>query len=262
MERIPSPDRKKSFSRAIFGMGALVFLFPLASCTPKVDPRKISFMDFVKGDGFSDPIPFNPGTETQYSYDNTRIEMIGGLARLIKTDQLDDDGATTGFSSTDAIGISPYGALNTFPSAQGLKLGLQGGCDGRASDCGGMNSLSPTWTPQYGSLVSYATFDGTLTNLSNGNAVSSRIGPNFTVSGTGASRVNGKIGQAFSAGGTSSLFRSAPISTQTTQVSFGAWVYLAASTASGFVIANGDTASNGYALGIGHGSGGIGGKIT
>ncbi|RZA26793.1 MAG: LamG domain-containing protein [Proteobacteria bacterium] len=106
---------------------------------------------------------FTAGTETQYTYDATKVEFSGNFARLRSFDQEDDDGGTYGFGGASSI---HRGTL--YDSTRNLlRLGSAGGCNATLFNC---SLLDSTWVP-WANLMNYVPGDNTFTDTKVGSSI-------------------------------------------------------------------------------------------
>jgi|GEM_PF-1514250 len=89
--------------------------------------------------------PFDEGTDIQYSFDSSKLELVGGVSRLQNTTPKDASYVGEDFLAAQLSGVQ-WDAVNS-------KLVLD-----PASDDGELNSQ---WTPEYDHLVGYWKLNGT-----------------------------------------------------------------------------------------------------
>lgn len=178
------------------GLGAPgVALSLLLACTGKpLEPRKLKLGDLINGDSFSETSRMDAAASSDYDFDPSKIELVGGVARLKGPDQTDDDDSVTGFGGALGRGATWSG------SELALTLGSSGGCDARTTNC---LELHPHWVPQPAQLLGLWNFNGSgsIANSANHTAV---VGPNLTASNSnssGFSFVPGKLLQSSSLDG-------------------------------------------------------------
>jgi len=171
-------------------LALLVSLCGLTACegfdTARIEGEFHPGIPATTGRGpFAQSWPFDFATTSGYAYDPTQIDFTGGVCRLTPADQVDDDDTANGFAGGSLVGAA-YDATDS-----ALRLSQAGTPTNHAE-------LDSSWTPQWGSLVSYFTLNGS-GSLANGSAISSVIGPNGVArnaNGTGMAYVAGKMGTA------------------------------------------------------------------
>lgn len=110
-------------------------------------------------------LPFTAGTSSSYmpssgDWLTSTLEMTGGVCKLISTDQTDN--TSTEFDSGTYLGVNVATLADN--TNTGLKLANNGGCNGTITNCTNQNvstiyELNSSWTPQWGSLLSYYKMD-------------------------------------------------------------------------------------------------------
>lgn len=141
---------------------------------------------------FSSSWPFTAGTDSNYTFDSTKIELVGGVASL-KFSALSDT-ASLGFKPSD--GGTTTGT--TFDATnQYVRLASSGGCNATTTNC---SALDSTWAPEWASLASYWNFDGTglVSQIFN---VTATLGTSLSANTATMQYVSGQMNQGISFNG-------------------------------------------------------------
>jgi len=106
--------------------------------------------------------PFDAGTDAQYSFDSSKLELVGGMSRLQNTTPKDASYVGDDFLAATLSGVK-WDSANS-------KLVLD-----PSSDDGELNSQ---WTPKYEHVVGYWKLNGTLgSTIADGDVIPSVAGP-------------------------------------------------------------------------------------
>ena len=184
----------------------------------------------VSTSGFSKIWPFDATTPaTFYDFDNTRIEFVSGVTRLIASDQVDDANDPQGFASATANGVmwdSTY-----------LRLTQSGSATNTAE-------FDSSWAPQWASLVSYWKMNNNWNDSKSSNHGTGQNGVTFSTSakvGTHAGSFDGSDDYV-TMGSPTSLNITGPLS-------ISAWVYVNAFNSYDGIVVKG-FATSGYSIHI------------
>jgi hypothetical protein len=155
------------------------------TCTVGGSPSTTANQIIVTGlEAFTENWPFDFGSDASYTFDSSKIDFTGGVARLTGTDQTDDDNTASGFGGGILSGAS-WDATNGY-----LRLAQTGSPTNRAE-------LDPSWTPNYANILGYWKLDGS-GSIADAATIPAAIGTAGTTknpNGTGMSYSTGKINQ-------------------------------------------------------------------
>ncbi|RYZ84582.1 MAG: hypothetical protein EOP04_17730, partial [Proteobacteria bacterium] len=152
--------------------------------------------------------PFDFNTSSSYDFDVAKIELVGGVARLIASDQIDDDNTSSGFGGATLDGL-------TFDSANGLLRLLNSGATNRSEH-------ESSWTPSWSSLLGYWKMNE---NSGTSIADSSGKGATLTVNNSPSLGQAGKLFNAVQMNGSNS-YLTAPINLDSYPIlSLSFWIY-------------------------------------
>jgi trimeric autotransporter adhesin len=132
---------------------------------------------------FSLNIPFSAGTDAAYSFsDATRLQLSGGLVRLVGSDQTDSDDSTAHFGSATMSGLE-------WDNSNGLI---------RLNTTTNNMEMDATWTPSWGNLVGYWKLNGSGA-IANNATIAATVGTSATAkntNGAGMAYQSGQLNQA------------------------------------------------------------------
>ncbi|MBC7386547.1 MAG: LamG domain-containing protein [Cryobacterium sp.] len=159
-------------------------------------------------------------TASDFIFDASKIEFNASIAKLISHSYVDND--------ANIFGSSAFVGVVRDSTAGVLKLGSNGGCDGRVSLCDSTAELDGPNVPRPGNLVGYWKFNGTGA-ISDGSAITATIGSNGVAANTSGTLTyaSGRVGSGISfAADSGRVVLSAPgIDTSPNAVdTFSAWM--------------------------------------
>lgn len=177
---------------------------------------------------------FAAGSDSQYTFDPSKIELVGGVARLIGTSAFrDHDNTASGFGGSTLTGVGWDVGSNT------LRLANAGGCDATTANCA---TLDASWTPQWGSLAGYWNLNEPAAGLAPGGAdVTDGSGnANHGTAGGGATLgVRGRVVRGADLNGGNGFFTapaSPTLNTTGSELTVSGWVYPKNANVAGFVV--------------------------
>lgn len=162
---------------------ALINNLELRSFSPQ-----ITVTSSITSTPFSQLWSFSSGTQTSFSYDSSLIMFTTNSCQLIPTAHIDDDNTSGEFDAATLSGLlwdSPRGYLRLSQLVSSTNT----------------SDLDSSWTPQWGSLVSYHKLNGALGSITNTTSIPATVGiagVANNVDGTGLLYLTGKVNQGVS----------------------------------------------------------------
>jgi hypothetical protein len=167
----------------------LILLFTLTACNPLSEGQEGSVKGANYHPGITGERTFTKTwsfTEApaEYIFPSNYVELTSGQARLIASDQLDDDNSLDGFGGGTSVGLEwdqTIGAVRLKSDGPSVNL----------------TNLGPSWTPKYSQIVSYFTLDGSGA-ISDTQLIPAAVGNNGVASngGAGMNYTAGKVNEA------------------------------------------------------------------
>jgi fibronectin type 3 domain-containing protein len=162
---------------------------------------------------FSLNIPFDALSQASYDLSNSSTtEFVSGVARLVASDQTDDDSTSTGFGGGTNSG-TVYDSTNGY-----LRL----------NSSTNNSEFNNSWTPQYSNLSAYYSLNGSVGSIASGATVSESLG-NTSIDGVtsavGLSYATGLMNQGIVLDGTNYVdIPSSTLLDNSSKMSFSFWV--------------------------------------
>jgi trimeric autotransporter adhesin len=205
----------KSFLRFVLLIGLMV----LSACNPMNEGQEGSF----RGENFRPGLtrstilatwPFDPGSNADYTYPNQSIEVMDGQARLLGSDQLDDDNASSGFAGGELLNLS-WDEIHG-----GLRLK-------QAGSLNNINELEASWTPKWANLIAYWKLNEAAGTSGAGSVADSSASGLHALSPGGGVTLgsSGKLRSSALFDGSSGYMINSQV-VNTSLVTLSAWVYL------------------------------------
>jgi hypothetical protein len=177
-------SRFKRRSHSPFALLAFCVFSFLMGCELNIRPQRQNLTPFAQS------WPFDPGTDANYAFDPSRIDLNGGVCRLSKADQVDSDNSAGGFAGAVLTGAF-WDTSNSV-----IRLSQTGTARNDSE-------LDSSWAPQWSSLTAYYKLNSDWNDSKGSNHLTAYNSPIFSAAskiGVGAASFNGTTQYADIAG--------------------------------------------------------------